>query len=413
LAAQNVTIDSLGGLGDGLAETPSGRLHIPFTAPGDRAAVWSKTKDRAELVELLESSPVRTTPACVHFGRCGGCALQHLSQTFIATWKRERVAAALNRAGLTAPVADVISIPARTRRRATLAAKRQRKSVLLGFAERASHQLVDLTECPVLLPALFSIVAPLRAALLSLLDTGESADLAVTVTDSGIDLVLIRQRVLGLADRENMAALAEECDLARISWRPSLAKPTEPVSVRRTPVVRMGVRHVPLPPGGFLQPSAEGERGLVRFVTEALEGSTAPFVDLFCGVGTFALPLASNGAVAAYDGDDALVAALNAVREPQIKAARRDLFREPLSPAELNGFAAAVIDPPRAGAEVQSGALAASAIPRIAYVSCNPVSFARDAALLVAGGYRLEQVTPVDQFSWSPHVELVGKFRRD
>jgi len=412
MSGQVVTIDSLGGQGDGIAETPSGRLHIAFTAPGDRVTVSVKTRDRAEIAELLDPGPDRAAPACAHFGRCGGCALQHLSQPFIAAWKRDRVVTALGRVGLAVAVEDTLSVPTGTRRRATLAAKRLRKSILLGFAERASHQLVDLTECPVMLPELFAIVAPLRGALAKLLEVGETADLALTTTDSGIDLVLVRQRALGLADREALAALGERCDLARISWRPSLTKPAEPVSVRRTPLIRMGVRLVPLPPGGFLQPSADGEAVLVRLVTDSLADLTGPFVDLFCGAGTFALPLAARVTVAAYDGDSAAIAALSGARDPSLKAMRRDLFREPLAPFELNGFGAAILDPPRAGAETQSNALASSGVPKIAYVSCNPVSFARDTAILLRGGYTLEQVTPVDQFPWSPHVELVGIFRR-
>ena len=413
MAEFTVTIDHLGGLGDGIAETQDGRLHVPLTAPGDRARVLIRGKDRAELLEVLEPGSGRTTPACGHFGRCGGCALQHLSQPFLAAWKRDRVSAALSRAGLSVEVADTISIPPGTRRRATLGAKRLRDRTLLGFAERASHNLVDLGECAILLPALFALVAPLRKMLGNTLQIGEETDIALTATEAGVDLVLIRKRPLALVDREALAAFGENQDIARISWRPSMTRPAEPVSGRRTPVVRLGVQTVPLPPGGFLQPSAEGESQLTRLMIEGLAGSRGPFVDLFCGAGTFALPLAALGPVAAYDGDGDAVAALMTSRNPSVKAARRDLFREPLTARELDGFAAAVIDPPRAGAEAQCKALAASGMPLIAYISCNPISFARDAAILADGGFRLERVTPVDQFPWSPHIELVGIFRRD
>jgi 23S rRNA (uracil1939-C5)-methyltransferase len=414
MAESVVTVTRLGALGDGVAETANGRLHVPLAAPGDIARVTPAGKDRAELVEILSAGPARVTPPCRHFGRCGGCALQHLAPEFIAEWKRDMVAAALARAGLSGDkVAPTIAIPPATRRRATLAAKRQGKSVVMGFAERRSHRLVDLAECKVLVPALAGLIAPLRRMLADLLDGGETADIALTETDSGIDLVLVRTRPLTLPDLEGLAAFAEVHDLARISWRAATTRrPAEPVAVRRTPHVRLGVHPVPVPPAGFLQPSLAGQTHLIDLVLQGLAGITGPFVDLFAGMGTFSLPLGGLGQVTAHDGDADAVAALKSVRNSGVTAHRRDLFREPLTPVELTGFAAAVIDPPRAGADAQSRNLAASRIPTLAYVSCNPASFARDAAILTAGGYRLGTVTPIDQFAWSPHIELVGIFRR-
>jgi 23S rRNA (uracil1939-C5)-methyltransferase len=410
----DVTIDRIGDLGDGIAETPGGRLHVALTAPGDVARVTVTGKATASLDAVLIPGPARMTPPCGHFGRCGGCALQHLGAAFTASWKRERIVTALARAGLGgAPVAETLSVPPGTRRRATLAAKRFRGRMALGFTERASHQLVDLAECLVLRPELVAILPPLRSALSRLLEEGEAGDIAVTLTETGIDLVLIRPRPLSLIDRETLAALAEGLDLARVTWRPAIQKPAEPVAARRTPVVRLGVRAVALPPGGFLQPSAEGQALLTGLVMAILDGATGPIVDLFSGAGTFSFPAEASGPVAAYDGDAEAIAALrDAARGARISGFRRDLFREPLTAGELNGFAAAIIDPPRAGAQAQARMLADSGVPVIAFASCNPISFARDAAILTAGGYRLTGVTPVDQFPWSPHIELAAAFRR-
>jgi 23S rRNA (uracil1939-C5)-methyltransferase len=409
-----VTIDHVGALGDGVAEGAGGRLHIPFTVPGDRVRVTPAGKAKAQLAEILEPGPNRITPACSHFGRCGGCAMQHLSADFIADWKRQRVVDALAREGLEdAPVDRTVTIAPGTRRRATLAAIRIGKRVLLGFAERASHRLVDLTECPVMRPDLVALIPALRAVLPALLNPGEEADFALTSSETGIDCVMIRTRPLSLPDREIMAAFAEENDLARIAWRAGPAKPAEPVAARRVPLVRIADRTVELPAGTFLQPSAEGQAKLTELAMRALGTRGGAVVDLFCGLGTFALPLAKSATVTAYDSDADGVAALNAAaRSLRLKAAQRDLFREPVTVRELGEFAAAVMDPPRAGAETQARALADCGVETIAYVSCNPVSFARDAAILTEGGYELEQVTPVDQFQWSPHTELVGIFRR-
>jgi 23S rRNA (uracil1939-C5)-methyltransferase len=414
MAELTVTIGQLGALGDGVAETATGRLHVPFTAPGDTVRVAPKGRDAAALIEVLERGSDRADPPCRHFGSCGGCGLQHLRLEFIAEWKRARVASALSRAGLEdVPVEPAVTIPPGTRRRATLAAMRIGKSVLLGFAERASHRLVDLEECPVLRPELARLIAPIRTRLPELLTAGETADIALTWTEAGADLVLIRKRALTLADRETLAAFAEAADLASISWRAKVTAPAEPVAARRTPQIRVGRALVAFAPGTFLQPSAEGEAALTAFVSQSLAGIGGPIADLFCGLGTFAIPASSIGPVSAYDADGPAIATLQkAAKGLQVAVHRRDLFREPLTVRELESFAAAIIDPPRAGAEAQARMLADSAVPLIAYVSCNPVSFARDAAMLTAGGYRLEAVTPLDQFAWSPHVELTGAFRR-
>jgi 23S rRNA (uracil1939-C5)-methyltransferase len=409
-----VSIAQLGALGDGIAEGPAGRIHIPFTAPGDLARIALKGKDAGALLEVLTASPERVVPPCGHFGRCGGCALQHIAPAFTADWKRSKVIAALARSGLgQTVVAKTLSVPAATRRRATLAASRIGKRLTLGFAERASHQLVDLRECPVSRPELVALFQPIRERLGVLLNAGETADFSLTWTETGVDLVLIRRRPLNLADREALADLAETADLAKVSWRASVTAAAEPVAARRTPLVRFGDHTVALPPGVFLQPSIDGERLLTTLILDAISDASGPIIDLFAGLGTFTIPASRIGPVTAFDGDKAAISALRgAVRGLRISADIRDLFREPLAVRELNPFAAAIIDPPRAGAQAQTRMLADSAIPLIVFASCNPVSFARDAAILTDGGYRLGQVTPVDQFLWSSHIELVGVFRR-
>ncbi len=414
--ASEITIDRVGSEGDGIGRLPDGTpFYVPLALPGETVQArpikplgdgWLAFADSID-----HPSEARVEPPCRHFGRCGGCALQHLDTAFVAGWKRERVVAALSRVGLAGvEVTPVISIPPRTRRRATFAAKRIGRRVVLGLTERASHKLVDLQECWVLRPELVALVAPLRERLVAILDNDETADISATLTDSGIDLLLIRQRALTLSDRESLAGLAQELDLARVAWKPKPMSDAEPVSARRTPAVRVGVRTVTIPSGGFLQPSDEGQAELTRLVMDALKDIKGPICDLFSGIGVLALPASQFGPVTAYDSDRAAIASLAAVRV--VTASHRDLFREPLTTIELAPFHAMILDPPRAGAQAQARMLAASAVPLIAYVSCNPVSFARDAAILAEGGYALTRVTPVDQFLWSPHVELVALFSK-
>ena len=416
MTGDTVTIDRLGDQGDGIATGPDGRLFVPFTVPGDTVRI--ATKDgKTVMAELLSAGPDRVSPPCRHFGACGGCALQHVSPDFIARWKRDRIVAALAAAGLSDIVVDpTVTIPAGTRRRATLGARRTQAGILLGFAERASHRLIDLAECPVLHPALAILIPSLRALLGKLLDQGETADLALTLTETGIDLTLIRQRSLTLTDREALADFGQTHDLAQIAWRPAATRPPEPVALRREPLVRLGRYAVALPPGSFLQPSREGETALARLVMNAI-GNASSVIDLFCGLGTFALPASEVGTVTAVDGDSDAIKAMQAALRTQktdhaVTPMRRDLFREPLTPQELAKFGAAIVDPPRAGAAAQSKMLAGSEVAVIAMASCSPNSFARDAVILTDGGYRLDRVTPVDQFAWSTHVELVAVFRR-
>lgn len=410
---REVVVDELGARGDGLARNSEGLIYVAGAAPGDRALV-ELTGRRGEartarIVELLEPGPERATPPCPHYGACGGCALQHLTPAFNAGWKRAQVVRALERRGFVAPpVAETIPTAPASRRRARFAARRLRKGVVLGFNERASPRIVDLAACRVLRPSLVALLPPLRQFLCAALRPGEIADAQATESETGVDLWLETPRPPSREAREAAVAFAAAQDLARIAWN------DEVVLRRRPPLFTLGGVAVEPPPGAFLQASREGERALAMLVLAGV-GEARRVADLFCGVGTFALPLSEHARVAAFDADGAMVAALDAAArgaQRPLVATRRDLFRRPLQPDELDGFDAAVFDPPRAGAAAQAETLARSGVATVVGASCDPATFARDARILADGGYALENVTPVDQFVWSPHVELVATFRR-
>lgn len=419
-ATVSLTIDRIGGRGDGIAEFQGRPVYVPFTAPGDeiRARLEGRRGDgqAATLTEILAPGPDRQAPACRHFGQCGGCALQHLKPEAYRAWVRERVRLALAHQGLgDVPVAQPLSTEPGGRRRAALAVRRTARGVVLGFHARRSHRIVDLAECPVLSPDLAGLIPPLRDLLARVLKPGEGAAMALAALDGGRDVTITADREPGLAVREALAAFAQARDLARLSWQ-SGEQPAEPVAQRRPCTLRLGDVPVAVPPGAFLQASLAGERALVGLVAAAVDGA-ARIADLFAGIGTFSFPMAERCPVHAVEVDDEAIAALRAAANGaglagRVTAEARNLFRDPLTPDELARFDAVVFDPPRAGAAAQAEQLAASRVPVVVGVSCNPVSFARDAACLVGGGYRLEAVTPVDQFLWSEHVELVGVFRR-
>lgn len=425
-----LTIDGLGQHGDGVGRFADRPVFVPGTAPGDRVriAFMEPRGDglAARALELLEPGGGRAEPPCPHFPACGGCRMQHLGPDVLAGWQRERVATAMARRGLgTVAVGEVVSVPRNSRRRATFAARRGRGSLFLGFNEEGTHRIVDMTVCHVLRPAIVALLPALRGALFDLLEEGAPADVHVAELDDGLDVLVIAEREPDLAVLDRLAALAADADLARIGWRRARGGrpvgPVEPVANRRPGILRLGGVPVVIPPGGFLQATAEGEAMLRTAVSEATAAATARggrIADLFSGTGAFALPLATAGAVVtAVDGDAASIGALSAAANghglaPRLVATVRDLDSDPLTPEELAPFEAVVFDPPRAGARSQAAALAESAVPVVVAVSCNPASFARDARSLIDGGYACTGVTPVDQFLWSGHLELVAVFRR-
>jgi 23S rRNA (uracil1939-C5)-methyltransferase len=402
-----LTIDRLGHLGDGIAAGP---LFVPRTLPGE---VVDGEVDGGRVVQpsIVTPSPHRVSAPCPHYRTCGGCQLQHASDAFVADWKMDVVRTALEAQGLEAPMRGIATSPARSRRRATLHGRRTKGGVIVGFHGRASGTLVAVPDCRVLSPAIMAAFAALETLTALAASRRSEVDLAVTETATGLDLAVTGALPLKRENLPEAVTLAEAHDLARLSWN------GEVVAERRPPALRIGPRTVPLPPGAFLQATKEGEATLTADVAEAV-GDARRIVDLFSGCGTFALPFSAQAEVHAVEGDGALLAALDrgwrsAGGGRRVTTEIRDLFRNPLRPDELAHFDAAVIDPPRAGAAAQTEALAASSLARIAAVSCNPVTFARDAKVLVRAGFRLDWVQVVDQFRWSPHVELAAAFRRD
>jgi len=422
-----VAIARLGAQGDGVAETASGGiLHVPLAAPGDRLLVRPEPggtgAGRAAIVERLADGPDRVAPPCPHFGACGGCAVQHVADALYRDWKRGLAVAALARRGLAdVPVAPLVRCPPAARRRVRFQAWRGGQGVALGFFGARSRAVVDIDGCAVLAPLLAALLGPLRDLLTRLMPARSRADAAATLCDNGIDLTLGLPDAPDLAAREALVGFAGALDLARLSWRPARegtgAAPAEPVAVRRAPVLDIGGVAVRPPPDAFVQPTRAGETALRAGVADALAGARR-IADLYAGCGALGLALAAEGrALAAYDMASEPIAALLAAARAggfgeRVSAEARDIARRPLMADELARFDGVILDPPRAGADAQARALAASAVPALAYVSCNPASFARDARTLADGGYRLLAVTPVDQFPWTPHLELVAAFAR-
>ena len=379
--------------GDGVSA--SGR-HVAFAVPGDSLL------DDGTLVE----GPGHQLPPCRHFPACGGCQLQHLTDAAYADYVASRIVGALAQHGVQAELRSAYLSPPRTRRRATLRAQRAGGRMLLGFNAAKSHQIVDMLECHVLHPALFALIAPLRLLLAMMLAPKASAEVQLTLVDQGVDVALKGVEVVGLEAVEAVTAFCEKHRLARLTVDEGYG--AEPRLEPRPVTITLGGVPVGMPSGAFLQATADGEAALVASVCEAVGDARRP-ADLFAGLGTFALAL--DGQVTAAEASrDAILSLKSAA--PLIRADHRDLYRRPYDAAELAAFDAVVLDPPRAGAAEQIRQLADSAVPRIAYVSCNPATFARDAEMLVAGGYTLDWVNPVGQFRWSTHVELASAFSR-
>jgi 23S rRNA (uracil1939-C5)-methyltransferase len=384
--------------GDGVTE--SGRF-IPLAAPGDRIG------PDGEIVP----GPHRRVPPCRHFPECGGCQLQHVDDAAYAAYLADRIASALAAQGVAASEMRPAHIsPPRSRRRTSLRAERRGKQVLLGFNAEASHRIVDMRECHILRPELFALTGPLRELLGALLAPRTRAAVTMTLADQGVDLLIEGVAGEGLAAVEALTDFAAAHGLARLALDDGYGAQTrwEPDPI----TITLGGLRVGLPHGAFLQATVEGEEALVEAARAAI-GDAGIVADLFAGLGTFALAL--GGRVLAVEGDRAAATALKSAAGQagrQILIDHRDLYRRPLDEKELGRFEAVLLDPPRAGAKEQAARLAGSPVPRIAYVSCNPATFARDARTLADGGCRLDWVKPVGQFRWSTQVELVGAFSR-
>lgn len=409
-----LTIDRLGHHGDGIAmaEDATGKM-VPIYAPGclpGEEVEGDLVKDTLTNVRILTPSPNRVKPPCAHARTCGGCLMQHVSDAFVADWKQGIVVGALAAQGLTATFRPIATSPARSRRRATISARKTKGGVLMGFHTRASDTLVPVPNCQLLHPDLIASFPALE--MLVKLGGSRTVEVQLTVTRSlaGADVAVTGGKPLDAALQMEMARLCETHKIARLTWN------GETVALRAAPVQRFGRALVAPPPGAFLQATAEGETALLQAVALAI-GSARKVVDLFAGSGTFSIPLAERAEVHAVEGEATMIAALErgaraAEGLKRLTSETRDLFRRPLEPDEFKGVEAVVIDPPRAGAEAQIAVLAKAKVPVIAYVSCNPATFARDARVLVEAGFSLDWVQVVDQFRWSSHVELAARFSR-
>lgn len=387
--------------GDGV--TADGR-HVALAAPGDSIDATGR----------ITRGPHRAEPPCRHFPLCGACQLQHVDEDGLRKYLADRIAGALRAQRL--PVPDILSpqlSPPFTRRRASLKAERRGKTVLLGFHAGGSHRIVDIETCHVLVPELFALLPRLRELLAVLLPDRRGCGVVLTLADQGADILLSGIEAHGLAAHDALVEFAGAGGIARLAvdsgegpedrWAP------DPVTIT------LGDVAVPLPHNAFLQATADGEAALRQNATDAIGAATA-VADLFAGIGTFALPIAVDGRkVTAVEGRADALAALRLAahrRMLPVMADHRDLYRRPMTPADLTDFDAVILDPPRSGAEAQVRQLSESAVPVIVYVSCNPATFARDASILAGGGYRIDWIQPVGQFRWSTHVELVARLSR-
>ena len=401
-----VEITRLGAQGDGIAETPEGAVYLPFALPGER---WRIADGRS--VEGLTESSHRQQPLCPHFGQCGGCVAQHMVPELYRSWKKAALVDPFAHRGIAVTPQPMRIVAAHSRRRAFFGVARRGDEVVLGFREEGRHALVDLTECPVLDPAITSALPMLRELARLALPPDAGGRLIVTRVECGLDVAI----------ENGSARLGPEvrADLARRAARAGLQRLTvfgDAVYMEQVPWLTLGGVRVELPAGAFLQAVPEAEAAMTELITQSVRKAKS-VADLFSGLGTFTFPLARKARVLAVDSERRSIEALE-------KAARgasglkpvttriRDLMREPLSRGELEAFDAVVLDPPRSGAKAQAEALARSRVPTVVMASCNPATAGRDARILIDGGYRLESVTPIDQFLYSAHLELVAVFRR-
>ncbi len=421
MAFSELTIRQLGPQGDGVSLSPRGPVFVDRTVPGDRVkARLYKDKlgvNRGEVTRLLEPSPYRAPAPCKHYHQCGNCTLQHLKETYYRRWKPEMVRDAFLKQRLEPKRwLPPIFLGGQNRRRATLNATKIKGRIVLGYYRRRSQEISDIDSCLVADPKILEIRNALKPFLAPILIEGEKADVFLQLVGDAIDLVVTgpvgRQGRPDVQVRKSFLAMLDALNLSRVSWRESEKHPIEVIGSRSPVVGTFGKLKVHLPPFAFLQPTAEGEKALVKAVMSALPAQ-GNFADLFSGCGTFSGPLVERGAVDAYDSVPTAVTALDqASKGLRLRAFRRDLFRSPLRRDEINRYDAVVFDPPRAGCAEQALAMTGAKTPVLLGVSCNPATFARDARVLCQGGYRLESLQVIDQFQWSHHVEIVGVFSK-
>ncbi len=409
---ERFVIDRLGHRGDGVVDGAAEPVFIPGALPGEAVEVGTVPghPDRRQLLRIEKPSAERIAPLCPHFGVCGGCAVQHLEMTAYRAWKRDLVISALQQAGIEAPVAELIDAHGEGRRRAVFHARSAGDVLEVGFSAARAHRVVAIDRCPVLAKSLDGALKAAWAIAEVLLPAKKPLDIQVTATDTGLDIDVRGSGPLTAPLTAALAKVAAAQHLTRLTRHGELIAQAYP------PALRIGAATVALPPASFLQATAEGEAALARLVLAACTGAKN-VADLFAGIGPFALRLAAQARVTAADDDGNASAALKRAAATTaglkpIDVEVRDLFKNPLLPAELDDFDAIVFDPPRQGAQAQARALAASSVPVVMAVSCNPATFARDIRLLIDGGYRLTSVTPVDQFRYSAHVEIAARLEK-
>ena len=411
---EHLVIDHVGHFGDGVALVDGGNVYVPYALEGETvevAPVPGHHPDRRRLLAVERASRERIAPFCRHFGICGGCAIQHWESEHYRAWKRDLVVETLAQAKLDCEVAPLLDAHGLGRRRITLHARIGPHDVLkVGFAAANSHDIIPVDRCPILDPGLDGALEAAWALAEPLISAGKPLDIQITATDNGLDVDVRGSGPLPASMISTLSRVAEQHRLARLTRHGEL------VLMRNPPTIAIGTARVTLPPGSFLQATVAGEETLAALVSGHCKRAKH-IADLFCGVGPFALRLAVKSRISAFDSDAGAVTALQKAAMATsglkpVKAEARDLFRRPLMPGELRDYDTVVFDPPRQGAQAQALQLAASKIPVVVAVSCNVATFARDARILVDGGFEIEGVTPVDQFRHTPHVELVARFRR-
>ncbi|MEZ5937625.1 MAG: class I SAM-dependent RNA methyltransferase [Hyphomonadaceae bacterium] len=410
MTVEIVEIEALGAQGDGVGSAAGRRVFVPLAAPGDRVSARIEG-NRGVLLEVVEPGPDRVTPSCAHYGTCGGCQLQHLSREAYLSFKQDLVRSALAAHGMTPEIEPIWAVEPRTRRRAVFAAHRRDGEIEIGFHGRRSHRIEAIEACEVITPGLLASLPALKRAIAPLCPAKDGLTVTVAETASGLDVAVNGADPKLDADRRQRAiGLGAEAGFARLSMNGDV------LAQWRTPALRTSHGEQEPAPGGFLQACASAEARMVEEVLAGV-GKAKTVADLFAGSGTFSLPLAGTASVHAVEGDGPALEALqrSLKRAPSGRPAtteRRDLFRRPLLPDELARFAAVVLDPPRAGAEAQVRMLARSRAKTVVMVSCNAQSFARDMKILTDGGYKVRRIQPVDQFLYTPHVEIVATLAR-
>lgn len=416
MSTETITIDRLGAQGDGIANGKDGPVYVPFTLPGETVAI-ARVKNQGTVMSIASASADRQEPPCRHFGpdgvngTCGGCTLQHMADVPYRAFKRQLIIDALRSKGLTPEVGEIVAAHPGERRRVVFAARKTEKDMLIGFNQAESHHIVAIEECPISSAGIVSRLPAIKAVGAAVATNAEAFRIAVLETLSGLDLAV--EGVKKLSDQQRRKAIEVVLGLrgiARVSLDGEIL--VEPVK----PIIEFGGVQVSPPAGGFTQATKPAEEAMANLVL-AHVGKAKRIADLFAGTGTFSLQLARLGRVHAVEGDGKAVAALDhAARNTQglkpVSVEKRDLFRRPLMTSELKVFNAVVFDPPRAGAEFQCKELARSIVKKVVAVSCNPLTLARDLALLVEGGYRITSVTPIDQFLWTSHVEIVATLEK-